>query len=50
MSRIERIDRCTEAGRGGFLHDEKPQDAIVRNVQTLAESTQRLAEASAAGR
>ncbi len=44
LSRIDRIVRYTEAGRDGFLRDEKTQDAVVRNVQTLAESTQRLSD------
>jgi uncharacterized protein with HEPN domain len=39
---IGRIRRYTVDGREAFLVDEKTQDAVVRNLQTLAESTQRL--------
>ena len=39
---IARIRRYTLDGREAFLDDEKSQDAVVRNLQTLAESTQRL--------
>src|SRR5262245_11312003 len=39
---IGRIRRYTIAGRSVFLADEMMQDAVVRNLQTLAESTQRL--------
>jgi uncharacterized protein with HEPN domain len=39
---IGRIRRYTADGRDAFLDDEKTQDAVVRNLQTLAESTQRL--------
>lgn len=41
---IERIERYTAEGRDAFLHDEKTQDAVLRNLHTLAESTQWLAE------
>ena len=39
---IGRIRRYTVDGREAFLGDEKTQDAVVRNLQILAESTQRL--------
>lgn len=42
---IERIERYTAEGRAHFLADEKTQDATLRNLQTLAESTQRLSDA-----
>ncbi len=42
---IERVERYTAEGREHFLDDEKTQDATLRNLQTLAESTQRLSDA-----
>jgi uncharacterized protein with HEPN domain len=39
---IARIERYCAAGRDAFLADEQVQDAVLRNLQTLAESTQRL--------
>ena len=39
---IERIEAYVAEGRDGFLADTKTQDAVLRNLQTLAESTQRL--------
>jgi uncharacterized protein with HEPN domain len=42
QTRIERIARFTEDGREAFLHDEKTQDAGLRNLHMLAESTQGL--------
>ncbi|ARA94203.1 hypothetical protein AWN76_014260 [Rhodothermaceae bacterium RA] len=42
--RIARIERYTAAGEHAFYEDEKTQDAVLRNLQTLAESTQRLSE------
>jgi uncharacterized protein with HEPN domain len=41
---IGRIARYTAEGKEAFLRDEKTQDAVLRNLQTLAESTQRLSE------
>jgi uncharacterized protein with HEPN domain len=41
---IGRIERYTTEGKAAFLRDEKTQDAVLRNLQTLAESTQRLSE------
>lgn len=41
---IDRIERYVQEGRATFLTDEKTQDAVLRNLQTLAESTQRLSE------
>jgi uncharacterized protein with HEPN domain len=46
LESIERIRRYTVDGRDAFLIDEKTQDAVVRNLQTLVESTQRLAPAT----
>lgn len=41
---IERVERYTSEGRQAFLDDTKTQDATVRNLQVLAESTKRISE------
>ena len=41
---IDRIEEYTGAGRDEFLADPKTQDAVLRNLQVLAESTQRLSD------
>lgn len=40
----ECIERCTADRRGTFFADTKTQDAVLRNLQTLAESTRRLSD------
>ncbi|MCC7106579.1 MAG: DUF86 domain-containing protein [Chloroflexi bacterium] len=40
--RIARIRQYTSDGERAFLEDLKTQDAVLRNLQVLAESTQRL--------
>ena len=42
---IARIERYTRRGKDQFLADTKTQDAVLRNLHTLAESTQRLSPA-----
>jgi len=42
---IERIREYTGGDRAAFYDSRLVQDAVVRNLQTLAESTQRLSEA-----
>ena len=42
---IERIREYTGGDRASFYDSRLVQDAVVRNLQTLAESTQRLSEA-----
>ena len=42
---IQRIERYASVGRDAFFSDDKTQDAVLRNLQTLAESTQRLSDA-----
>jgi uncharacterized protein with HEPN domain len=42
---IGRIERYTIAGRSAFLADTMIQDAVLRNLHTLSESTQRLSDA-----
>lgn len=44
MECLERIVQYTAEGRQGFFSDTRSQDAVLRNLQTLAESTQRLSE------
>ena len=41
---IDRIERYTADGGDAFMEDTKTQDAVMRNLQTLAESTQRLSD------
>ena len=41
---IARIEEYTIEGKIAFLADFKTQDAVIRNLQTLSESTQRLPE------
>jgi uncharacterized protein with HEPN domain len=42
---IERIERYVAGGRSDFLADTRTQDAVLRNLQVLAESSQRLSPA-----
>jgi uncharacterized protein with HEPN domain len=39
---IERIEEYTEDGKEVFFTDRKTQDAVLRNLHTLAESSQRI--------
>jgi uncharacterized protein with HEPN domain len=39
---IERIYKYTERNMELFLNDDKTYDAVIRNLQTMAESTQKL--------
>ncbi len=41
---LTRIEDYTRGGRDLFLQDYKTQDAVLRNLQTLAESSQKLSE------
>jgi len=41
---IEKIERGLSGGKVGFLQSDLLQDAVVRNLQVLSESTQRLAD------
>ena len=41
---IDRIERYTASGLSAFLSDTMIQDAVLRNLHILSESTQRLAE------
>ena len=42
LESIGRIVEYTREGKDAFMRDRKTQDAVLRNLQTLAESTQRL--------
>ena len=41
---IERIEQDTRAGKSAFLGSHTQQDAVLRNLQILTESSQRLSE------
>ncbi len=41
---IDRIDQYTKGGKSHFISSRLVQDAVVRNLQVLAESTQRLSD------
>ena len=41
---IERIEHYTAPGRDAFVADTMIQDAVLRNLHTLSESTQRLSD------
>jgi len=43
---VARIREYTRDGRNVFLRSELIQDAVIRNLQTLAESSQRLSDAA----
>jgi uncharacterized protein with HEPN domain len=50
LEAIVRIEQYTAEGKDAFLRDTKTQDAVLRNLQTLSESTQRLSDAVKAAR
>jgi uncharacterized protein with HEPN domain len=41
---IRRIDKHRRSGRRRFFESDTIQDAVLRNLQTMAESTQRLSD------
>ena len=41
---INRVERGVSAGKSEFMQADLQQDAVVRNLQVLSESTQRLSE------
>jgi uncharacterized protein with HEPN domain len=41
---IEKINKYTGSDRNRFMHDQLIQDAVLRRLQTMAESTQRLSD------
>lgn len=44
LESIRRIEKHRRPGRRRFLASHTTQDAVLRNLQTLAESTQRLSD------
>ena len=44
LERIRRIEEDVASGRESFMNSHTIQDAVLRNLQTLAESCQRLSE------
>jgi len=50
LESIRRIEENTRDGREKFLETHTLQDAVLRNLQTLSESTQRLSDALKAKR
>lgn len=50
LESIRRIEENTRDGREKFLCTHTLQDAVLRNLQTLSESAQRLSETLKAGR
>lgn len=44
LERIRRIEEDVVSGRESFMNSHTIQDAVLRNLQTLAESCQRLSE------
>jgi uncharacterized protein with HEPN domain len=46
---MRRIEEDTADGKDAFLASHTLQDAVLRNLQTMAESTQRLSETAKEG-
>ena len=44
LERIRRIEEDVVSGRESFINSHTIQDAVLKNLQTLAESCQRLSE------
>ncbi|MBW2059970.1 MAG: DUF86 domain-containing protein [Deltaproteobacteria bacterium] len=44
LESINRIEQYTAEGKETFFQDVKTQDAVLRNLQVLAESTQHLSD------
>ena len=42
---LTRVDEYTSGGRDEFMDDTKTHDAVLRNLQTMGEATQRLSNA-----
>jgi len=41
---IQRVEKYTAGGRDVFLHSDLIQDGVIRNLQIMAESSQRISE------
>lgn len=48
LEATRRVEENTSAGFAAFMASHTLQDAVLRNLQTMAESTQRLSDASKA--
>ena len=46
---LSRVTEYTTGGRDQFMDDTRTQDAVLRNLQIMGESTQRLSDALKAG-
>ena len=46
LEAIRRVEENTSGGREAFLASHTHQDAVLRNLQTMAEATQRLSPAA----
>lgn len=46
---LARVEEYVVEGHEAFLRDHKTQDAVLRNLQVMAESTQRLSDGFKAG-
>ncbi len=44
LNMIDRIESVTGTGKNTFLRSQLHQDAVLRNLQTMTETTQRLSE------
>ena len=42
LAMIDRIEKATESGQAEFLQSHLIQDAVLRNLHTITETTQRL--------
>ncbi len=42
LERAGRIERFIEGGEAAFLHDEKTQDAVIRNFEVIGEAAKRV--------
>lgn len=47
---VARVESYTVEGREAFLNDTKTQDAVVRNLEVIAEATKRLSDDAKAER
>jgi uncharacterized protein with HEPN domain len=47
---LNRIEAYTTEGKAAFFEDIKTQDAVIRNLETMADATQNLPEAWRASR
>lgn len=44
LERIQRIENYTQGDKSVFMDSTLVQDAVIRNLQTMTESTQRLSD------